>query len=416
MANEKVKKKINERLLIFGRSTSTFGNIIFDYANNVSIVNLFSSKPWLLAFYQGTETIVHVLFNLIGGVNADKGHKKKIIILTDVASGLICLLAVWGMETHHVAYVLITSNALLAVVNAFNSPTYKAIVKDAIEHKRIGVYNSISNSLNEAIKIAGPLIGVALIKIIGIKGALVFNSVTFFVSALSESLLKVHRNIAKKAIAQNRRTLVKDITEGFVYLYCKKQILFLIVLSALVNFFLAGYNLLIPYTDIMYSDHFSGFYSKVLFVEAFGGLTGSLINAKLGIAIKDDTWAQIISLGCTGSMLVFEPILMHTNNLIICLLPFLGFGMSLTIFNIQFVTYVQIHVDEDYLGRVFSIIYTVAVLFMPLGSLIFSFICDVNSINSFGLIGCGIVGLALGAFSLINCKGFNNSESELKRE
>lgn len=410
MINNKVKNRLNGRLLIFGRATSTLGNIIFDYANNVSIVMQFSNKPWLLAFYQGVETIVHVLFNLIGGVKADKGKKKKIIILTDVISGSICLFALWGTNSNHVAYTLIIANALLALVYAFNSPTYKAIVRIAVERERINAYNSISNGINEVIKIAGPLIGVTLVRVIGVKGALVFDAATFFVSALSESLITITEDIEKNNIFQSRATMVKNIKEGFVYLYYKKQILFLIILSALVNFFLAGYNLLIPYTDIMYIDRFPGFYSKVLFAEALGGLTGSLINTKLGKTIKDDINAQICSLGCIGGMLIFEPILMHTNNMIICLLPFWGFGISLTIFNIQFVTYVQIHVDEDYLGRVFSIIYTIAVLFMPLGSLFFSFVCDVNSINSFGLIGCGIVSLSIGAFCLCKLKKTNHSD------
>lgn len=45
-----------------------------------------------------------------------------------------------------------------------------------------------------------------------------------------------------------------------------------------MNFFLAGYDLLVPYTEIIYCD---GFYSKVLIVEAMGGILGASINAKL---------------------------------------------------------------------------------------------------------------------------------------
>lgn len=414
MIKEKTKNTKNEQLLIWGRCTSTFGNIIFDYANNVSIVTLFSSEPWLLALYQGTETIVHVLFNLIGGVKADKGRKKKIIILTDIISGLICLFAVWGTESYHVAYTLIIANALLALVYAFNSPTYKAIVRNVVEQERIGTYNSISNGINEVIKISGPLAGVALVKAIGIKGALVFDSITFFVSALSESFLVMREDITKHDISQHRANVFKDIKEGFSYLYGKKQTFYLIILSALVNFFLSGYNLLIPYTDLMFADYYSGFYSKVLFAEAFGGVTGSFICSKFGSYTKGDVKAQIISLGATGVMLVFAPILMHINNIIICLAPFWGFGIALTIFNIQFVTHVQIHVDEDYLGRVFSIIYTVAVLFMPCGSFVFSLVCDVNSIKSFGFVGSGIVILAVGAFSLFRHKVFIVSDKQRK--
>ena len=58
-------------------------------------------------------------------------------------------------------------------------------------------------------------------------------------------------------------------------------------------------------------------------------------------------------------------------------------------------SYVQIAVDENYLGRVFSIIFTVAVLFMPVGSFAFSLFINPSNVNSFYLVGGGIVGLAV---------------------
>lgn len=67
----------------------------------------------------------------------------------------------------------------------------------------------------------------------------------------------------------------------------------------------------------------------------------------------------------------------------------------MTAFNIQFMFYVQIAVDEDYLGRVVSIIFTAAVLFMPLGSLLFSAFLDTGNIASLYLVSSGIAALAV---------------------
>ena len=47
----------------------------------------------------------------------------------------------------------------------------------------------------------------------------------------------------------------------------------------------------------------------------------------------------------------------------------------------------EISADENYLGRVFSIIFTASVLFMTLGSIIFSSFVYVCSINSYYVIG-----------------------------
>ena len=85
------KERKNEALLWFGKWTSKLGNIVFDYANSVSIVGAFSHAPWVLALYQSSETVIQIVFNLIGGAKADSGSRKKILIVTDVLSAAICL-------------------------------------------------------------------------------------------------------------------------------------------------------------------------------------------------------------------------------------------------------------------------------------------------------------------------------------
>ena len=95
-----------------------------------------------------------------------------------------------------------------------------------------------------------------------------------------------------------------------------------------------------------------------------------------------------------GAALALEPLAALTGSAIVCLIPFLLSGTALTVFNIQFMSYVQLRADEAYLGRVFSIIFTVAVLFMPVGSFVFSFLLDTTSPAGFAVVGGGILFLA----------------------
>ena len=97
MSGRKIKK--NEALLWFGSWTSRIGNLIFDYANSVSLVGAFAGKPWILALYQSSETIIQIVFNLIGGARADQGDRKRIVILTDVAAAVICAVLSFFVET-----------------------------------------------------------------------------------------------------------------------------------------------------------------------------------------------------------------------------------------------------------------------------------------------------------------------------
>ena len=378
------KERKNEALLWFGKWTSKLGNIVFDYANSVSIVGAFAHAPWVLALYQSSETVIQIVFNLIGGAKADSGSRKKILIVTDVLSAAICLAVSFFVASPRMAEVVIAANALLAVVYAFNSPTYRSIVREMVDGERIGMYNSVSNGGGEVIKIAGPMAGMLLVRWIGVRGALLFDALTFLLSAVSEMLLMPISDAQKKP--KEKKNIFRDIAEGFSYLVRERQLLFLILLSALVNFFLAGFNLLCPYTDVMYASFGIEFYSKVLVMEAAGGLLGSLISSRLGSRVKENARLMVLFLGAMGAAL--------TGSAIVCLIPFLLSGTELTVFNIQFMSYVQLRADEAYLGRVFSIIFTVAVLFMPVGSFVFSFLLDTTSPAGFAVVGGGILLLA----------------------
>ena len=100
---------------------------------------------------------------------------------------------------------------------------------------------------------------------------------------------------------------------------------------------------------------------------------------------------MVLFLGAMGAALALEPLAALTGSAAVCLVPFLLSGTALTVFNIQFMSYVQLRADEAYLGRVFSIIFTVAVLFMPVGSFVFSFLLDTSSPAGFAVVGGGIM-------------------------
>ena len=184
---KKIEK--NEILLFFGQWTSKVGDIIFDYINSIVIVSVFQSSSLILAIYQSSQTFINVLFNLIGGTIADIGERKKILIISDFLSALICLIASFFINSNHMAIALILANIGLALIFSFSSPTFRSIIPEMVHSDRIGFFNSISNVGFELIGMVCPVIGLALINFIGAREALLVNAVTFAISAVSEIFL-----------------------------------------------------------------------------------------------------------------------------------------------------------------------------------------------------------------------------------
>lgn len=398
----KVEKQNTGFLTASGMITRV-GDILFDFANNSFLASLNTSSMALVGLYQAFESIVGILFNLFGGVIADRFHRKKIIIMTDILSGLICI----GLSFIHapswMMYAVVIANGVLALLSSFSGPAYKAFTKEVVEKENISKLNSYLQTGSTIVKITVPIIAISLYHILGIQGVLFLDGLTFLFAALMIALISPiieevldHKKMTIKAI-------FKDLATGFQYLFRQKEILMLIILAGLVNFFLAGYNLVLPYGNQMFPDVSGNVYGSFLAAEAVGGLLGASLS---GVVNKNLAVRQLLLyLAFSGLALVSAPLLYLISHevFVISLSPAL-FSFFLTIFNIQFFSIIQSEVDNDYLGRVFGIIFTVAICFMPLGSFIFTAIFSTEATYNIAILGLAIFCLALLFLSLFGKK------------
>ncbi|HER0044635.1 TPA: MFS transporter [Streptococcus pyogenes] len=234
-----------------------------------------------------------------------------------------------------------------------------------------------------------------LYKLLGIHGVLLLDGLSFLIAALLISfILPVNDEVVIKEKVTIRE-IFNDLKIGFKYVYSHKSIFIITVLSALVNFFLAAYNLLLPYSNQMFGEISTGLYGTFLTAEAIGGFIGAILS---GFVNKElSSMRLILFLSLSGLMLMLAPpfYIMFHNAIILALSPAL-FSLFLSIFNIQFFSLVQKDVDNDFLGRVFGIIFTITILFMPIGTGFFSVALNPN--NSFNLF---IIGSCITILSLV---------------
>ena len=399
--------KNNAKNLILGKSLSKFGDVLFDYANSVWLVNMNRNNSKLLAIYQSSEVLVAVLLNLIGGVISDSSNRKKILFKIDIISGILCILISF-LNNRYLMFGLLLLNIIFAVLSAFKSPTYKSIFKEIFIKERIGNVNSLYEAISESIRVLGPLLSLIILSEIGLKESLLVNGCSFFLSAYFINKLVRLENVQYKKDKKNFYFFIREIKSGFNYLYQNKIILYLIILSCFVNFTLAGYNLFLPYSVEMYSSLGESVYAKFLTISSIGGIMGSYCNTK--IKQKYNLKRMINTLGLCGVFLTFSSFFYYLiPNILGIGSMILLFNFFLSIYNIQFMTYIQTNVDEIYIGKVFSIVFSVAILLMPIGTMTFSRIMKTNSTYNFSIFGVLII-ISVILFLIIlhiNLKGEN---------
>ena len=388
-------KKKNILYLVSSKGISKIGDIIFDFANNTFLAGLNPTSLSLVAIYQSLESVIGVLFNLFGGVIADSFKRKKIIVATNFLCGFACIILSFISREQWLVYAIVLTNVFLAFMSAFSGPSYKAFTKEIVKKDSISQLNSLLETTSTVIKVTVPMIAIFLYKLLGIHGVLLLDGLSFLIAAL---LILFVVPINEEVVTKDKMTISKilnDLKTGFKYVYIHKSIFIIIVLSALVNFFLAAYNLLLPYSNQMFGEISSRLYGTFLTAEAIGGFVGAILSGFVNKSLSSKRLMLFLAYSGLMLMLVAPLYYMFRNVIILAFSPAL-FSLFLSIFNIQFFSIVQRDVDNEFLGRVFGIIFTVAILFMPLGTVFFSVVLNPN--NTFNLF---IIGVSITILSLI---------------
>lgn len=386
--------KKNILYLVYSKGISRIGDVMFDYANNRFLAGINPTSLSLVAIYQSLESVIGVLFNLFGGVIADSFNRKKIIIATNILCGLSCITLSFISQEQWLVYAIVITNVILAFMSAFSGPSYKAFTKEIVKKDSISQLNSLLETTSTVIKVTIPMIATFLYKLLGIHGVLLLDGLSFLIAAsLIFFITPVNEEVETKE-NMTIRGIFDDLKIGFTYVYSHKQILIIIALSALVNFFLAAYNLLLPYSNQMFGSFSSGLYGTFLTAEAIGGFMGAILSGFINKSLSSKRLMLFLAYSGLMLMLVAPLYYMFRNVIILAFSPAL-FSLFLSIFNIQFFSIVQRDVDNEFLGRVFGIIFTVAILFMPLGTVFFSVVLNPNNTFNIFIIGVSITVLSL---------------------
>lgn len=388
-------EKKNILCLVSSKGISKIGDIMFDFANNTFLASINPTSLSLVAIYQSLESVIGVLFNLFGGVIADSFKRKKIIIITNILCGVACIVLSFISQEQWMVYAIVITNVVLAFMSAFSGPSYKAFTKEIVKKDSISKLNSLLETTSTVIKVTVPMVAIFLYNILGIHGVLLLDGFSFLIAAL---LIFFIVPVNEEVVTKEKMTIsgvFNDLKIGFKYVYSHKAIFIIIVLAALINFFLAAYNLLLPYSNQMFGEISSGLYGTFLTAEAIGGFIGAILSGFVNKSLSSKR--LMLFLACSGLMLMLAtPLYLMFHNVIILAFSPALFSIFQSIFNIQFFSIVQRDVDNEFLGRVFGIIFMVAILFMPVGTGFFSVVLNPN--NTFNLF---IVGVSITILSLI---------------
>jgi MFS family permease len=272
----------NFYIYIAGRFTSGFGDSIQIIGFPLLILDLYGSAK-IMALATTVIMITEIMIRPFLGVIADNLNRKKLMINTDILSGLLCLMMAFVAYKDMLSLPIIIIYLVIQsfVSTLFDSASY-ALMPELVEDKKLEKAYSYMTLINNISSISGPIIGTMLYSFLGIKILLLINGISFLISAVTEILIKYIYN--KNGKTQNilKIKYIKKIKDGFVYMLKSKKIKYVVSVSMINSFFI-----IIPI-----SQYFAFFFKENGFENYYVGIAssvmtaGSLIGAAMIIFIK----------------------------------------------------------------------------------------------------------------------------------
>lgn len=377
--------------LISRGAVNKIGNMLYDYGNSVWLASMGTIGQTVLGMYQISELVTSILVNPFGGVISDRFSRRKILMTTDLICGILCLAISFIRNDSWMIGALIVANIVQAIAFAFSRPANKAIITELVEKDELVLYNSRLELVMQVVSVSSPVLSFLVLQFASLRITLVLDALSFF---LAFGLVALLPKKEEKALGEKKLTfkvIFSDIKEGVHYIVKQKEIFFLLVIASSVNFFFAAFNYLLPFSNQLYGVQ--GAYATILTMGAIGSIVGALLASKIKASME--MLLFLLALTGLGVMImgfILPPYLTFSGNFI-C-------ELFMTIFNIHFFTQVQTKVESEYLGRVLSSIYTLAILFMPIATGLMTWLPSVH-LYSFLIIGLGVVILSLLALGYV---------------
>ncbi len=377
--------------LISRGAVNKIGNMLYDYGNSVWLASMGTIGQTVLGMYQISELVTSILVNPFGGVISDRFSRRKILMATDLVCGILCLAISFIRNDSWMIGALIFANIVQAIAFAFSRPANKAIITELVEKDELVLYNSRLELVLQVVSVSSPVLSFLVLQFASLRITLVLDALSFF---LAFGLVVLLPKKEEKTLGEKKLTfkiIFSDIKEGVHYIVKQKEIFFLLVMASSVNFFFAAFNYLLPFSNQLYGVQ--GAYATILTMGAIGSIVGALLASK----IKASMEMLLFLLALTGFGVMIMgftlPSYLTFSGNFVC-------ELFMTIFNIHFFTQVQTKVEGEYLGRVLSSIYTLAILFMPIATGLMTWLPSVH-LYSFLIIGLGVVVLSFLALGYV---------------
>ena len=372
----------NYRLFFFGQLVSVTGTWMQTVAQTWLVLSLTGSGVDL-GITVALQFLPMLLFGLWGGLLADRSDKRKLLIGTQVAGGLLALVLYGLVVTDTVELWMVYGMAfLLGVVTMIDMPTRQSFVTEMVGPDEVPNAVGLNSAMFNTGRILGPAAAGITIASLGIAPAFLANALSYLAVIAALVAMRTDELFRRERPARRRG----EVRAGLRYAWADATLRSTLLLVAVLGMFGFNFVVLLPLLARFTFGGGAGLYSVFTALMSLGSLVGALIAASRARPTRTLLLGSGIAFGVLMLATSAAPTAWLTGVLLV------GVGLSVMLFLATANTTLQLHSDPAMRGRVMALYGLLFLGSTPLGGPLLGWVSEAWGPR---------VGLALGgAFSL----------------
>lgn len=419
------------RNLWIGQTISQFGDSIYMLVF-LFAANKLAKDSSVVGLVAALQAIPFVIFGPVAGLLADWTDRRRIMVITDLLSGIIML----GLSIYLIVdasppiWVIAASGFLMSSVNAFFMPARSAAIPQVVPADQLVDANGLAMATQQAMAMLAIALSASILGIVYkllpdtfFAAACFVNAITFFASMvfvwrlpkLHPTALDVESEAAEPTAPQPsrlRRAIDKakiDLAEGLRAIWRDGVAGVGLILNCIITLFISGFMVL--YVQVN-DQWFGGSFATFAWLEFSFAITMLVMSLFIGrFKIRRPGAAYAYAAILCG---LFVGLMAYAQSIWIFIVLNVLCGIVVPFMMLPLVTYLQLAFPNEMRGRVSSAWTMIAMGVQPVGLLVAGALIKPLGISGlFWFMGIGMmVGCGLGLLS----KRFRETEMPVPSE
>lgn len=379
--NAQIMKR-NILLAVIGRVISDMGSALFRFGLSLYILDLTGSAAAFSGFLI-FSVLPGLVVNIFAGALIDRASKKRILILSDAASGISVLIFMFIFNANPAEMgVFLAYTIFLGLIQAFFALSLNSSIPELVTEDSVNKANSSFQSVGAIISILGPVLGAVAYTSLGLTNLFIIDGISFIIAAVLESRLVYRREKIEQVTGKPKTNLLEDVKEVFRYLGSQKGMIYMLVMVVSLNlFFVPMLVLVLPYVCYQVVGVTGLQLSLIQGSWAAGLILGAILMGR----IKDNrpVMSKLFNMLTVSGLLfipwMFPAIFPGMGKWFISIIYIAILIVSAVLnscINIPAMTFVQTTTPESLRGRFFGVLFTCSTLATPIGYWIYGLILE----------------------------------------